>query len=97
MLAGGPHMARVGRRDAGETDLKLSWLVHLVSILLGILGALALSGAWVAGERGALFGLSQAHLFGDAIVPELMAIAASICTLVRLQLEGARRGRVALI
>lgn len=77
--------------------MRLSKLIHLASILLGIVGALALLGAWAAGEQGAVFGLSQAHLFSDAIVLELMAIAASVCTLVRLQLEAANPGRSPLI
>ena len=76
--------------------MRLSKLIHLASILLGIVGALALLGAW-AGEEGAVLGLSQAHLFSDAIVLELMAIAASVCTLVRLQLEAASPGRSPLV
>ena len=67
--------------------MKLSKLIHLISILVGVVGALALFGAWSAGENGTFFGFSQGHLFNDAIVLELIAIAASICTLVRMQLE----------
>jgi hypothetical protein len=77
--------------------MKLSRLMHVASILLGLAGALALIGAWAAGEEGAVLGLSQAHLFSDAIVFELMAIAASVCTLVRLQLEAASPGRSPLV
>lgn len=73
--------------------MKLSRLMHLTSILLGLVGALALIGAWTVGEEGAVLGLSQAHLFSDAIIFELMAIAASVCTLVRLKLEAASPGR----
>ena len=62
---------------------------------MGIVGAFCLIGAWVAGEGGRFFGLSQMHLFSDAAVFELMTIAMAVCTLVRLQLEneisGARR------
>ena len=67
--------------------MKLSKLIHLISILVGIVGALALFGAWIAGETGTFLGFSQSHLFIDALVFELIAIAASICTLVRIQLE----------
>ena len=67
--------------------MKLSKLIHLISILVGIVGALALFGAWIAGEKGTFLGFSQAHLFNDAIVFELIAIAASVCSLVRIQLE----------
>jgi hypothetical protein len=67
--------------------MQLSKLIHLVSILVGIVGALALFGAWSAGASGTFMGFPQAHLFNDAIVLELIAIAASVCTLVRQQLE----------
>jgi len=58
-----------------------------MSLIVGLVGVLALFGAWIAGEKGAFCGLSQGHLFYDAIVLELIAIAASVCTLVRMQLE----------
>lgn len=67
--------------------MKLSKLIHLISILVGIAGAFCLFGAWIAGERGTFLGFSQGHLFNDAIVLELIAIAASVCTLTRIQLE----------
>lgn len=72
--------------------MKLSKIMHLMSILIGIVGALALFGAWAAQENGTFLGLSQGHLFNDAIVLELIAIAASICTLVRIELEKANPG-----
>ena len=67
--------------------MKLSKLIHLISILVGIAGAFCLFGAWIAGEHGTFMGFSQGHLFNDAIVLELIAIAASVCTVVRIQLE----------
>lgn len=67
--------------------MKLSKLAHLMSIVIGIAGAFCLVGAWAAGERGIFIGVSQAHLFNDAMVLELIAIAMAICTLVRMQLE----------
>ena len=72
--------------------MKLSKLIHLISILVGIAGVFCLFGAWLAGENGNYLGFSQNHLFLDAIVLELIAIAASICTLVRIQLEAANPG-----
>ena len=42
------------------------------------LGVLALVGAWIATQKGALFGLSETHLFSDAIVFSLLGIAALI-------------------
>jgi uncharacterized membrane protein len=67
--------------------MKLSKVIHLMSLIVGLVGALALFGAWIAGEEGTFLGFSQGHLFNDAVVLELIAIAASVCTLVRMQLE----------
>jgi hypothetical protein len=67
--------------------MRLSKVAHLVSIVIGIAGAVCLIGAWAAGDRGTFFGSSQAHLFNDAIVLELITIAMALCTLVRMQLE----------
>lgn len=67
--------------------MKLSKLAHLMSIAVGIIGILALFGAWIAGEKGSFLGISQGHLFNDAIVLELFAIGMAVCTLVRIQLE----------
>jgi hypothetical protein len=77
--------------------MKLSKLMHVMSILIGIVGGLALVGAWAAPESGTFLGISQGHLFNDAIVLELVAIAASVCTLVRIQLEKANPGSSPLI
>ena len=46
---------------------------------------------------GTLLGSSQVHLFHDAIVVEMIAIAASVCTLVRLRLEKNNPGASPLI
>lgn len=67
--------------------MKLSKLAHLLSIVIGIAGVVCLVGAWAAGEGGTFFGYSQAHLFNDAIVLELITIAMALCTLVRMQME----------
>jgi hypothetical protein len=77
--------------------MKLSKLAHLVSIVIGIAGAFCLVGAWLAGDAGQFFGFSQGHLFNDAIVLELMAIAMAACTLVRIQLEAAAPGTSPLL
>ena len=67
--------------------MKKSSLMHWISIVTGIWGALALLAAWVAGEGGTAFGFSQSHLFNDAIVLQLIAISAGVCALYRRQLE----------
>lgn len=77
--------------------MKLSRVMHVVSGIVSILGFLALLAAWTAGSDGQVFGVSQAHLYSDAIVIELIAIAAAVCTLVRLQLEALYPGRSPLV
>ena len=77
--------------------MKLSKLAHLLSIVFGIAGAFCLIGAWAAGDDGTFSGLSQAHLFNDAIVLELIAIAMAACTLVRMQLEKDEPGSSSVI
>ena len=67
--------------------MKKSSLMHWISIVTGIWGALALLAAWVAGDGGTAFGFSQSHLFNDAIVLQLIAISAGVCALYRRQLE----------
>lgn len=67
--------------------MKKSSLIHGISIASGVLGALALVGAWLAGESGRIFGFSQLHCYYDAIILELISISAGICALYRRQLE----------
>ena len=71
--------------------MKKSSFIHSVSIVAGIWGALALIGAWFAGEGGTFIGFSQSHLFNDAIVLTLISISGGVCALYRRQLE--RDGR----
>lgn len=64
-----------------------SKVMHWVSIVTGIWGALALIGAWLAGENGTIWGFSQYHCYQDAIVLTLISISAGICAMYRRQLE----------
>ncbi|HCM36724.1 MAG: hypothetical protein A3J30_04350 [Candidatus Wildermuthbacteria bacterium RIFCSPLOWO2_02_FULL_47_9c] len=61
--------------------------MHFLGGAFGILGGLALVGAWVAGENGAVLGFSQQHLYFDAVVLTLIGISALVCTLVYLKQE----------
>ncbi|MBI2582942.1 hypothetical protein HYV98_01655 [Candidatus Azambacteria bacterium] len=45
-----------------------------LSIIIGLLGVLALVGAWVAGAAGTVLGMNQQHLYWDAAVLLLAAI-----------------------
>jgi hypothetical protein len=67
--------------------MKKSSFIHGVSIVSGIWGALALMGAWLAGQSGMIFGFSQQHCFYDAIILELISVSAGVCALYRRQLE----------
>ena len=67
--------------------MKYSSIMHGASIVAAIFGALSLIGAWIAEVTDTVFGLSQTHLFNDAIVLELIGIAAGICALYRRQLD----------
>jgi len=71
--------------------MKKSSLIHGVSIVTGIWSAMALLAAWIAGAEGTALGFSQAHLFNDAIVLQLIAISAGVCALYRLHLERGSR------
>ena len=67
--------------------MKKSSFIHGVSIVAGIWGALALIGAWLAGQNGTIWGFTQQHCYNDAIVLTLISISAGVCALYRRQLE----------
>ena len=66
--------------------MKWSPILHGISAISGIVGALALIAAWIAGT-GTLFGLSQGHFFEDAKALLLVSIAFGIGTLIHLKEE----------
>lgn len=67
--------------------MKKSTIIHGISIIAGIWGALALVGAWLAGEGGTIFGFSQQHCYNDAIVLTLISISAGVCAIYRSNIE----------
>lgn len=67
--------------------MKKSSMMHIVSIVTGIWGALALVGAWLAGDGGTIFEFSQQHYIYDAIILELISISAGVCAIYRKALE----------
>lgn len=71
--------------------MKKSSFIHGVSIVAAIWGALALVGAWLAGENGTIFGFSQQHCYFNAIILMLISISAGVCALYRRQLERGER------
>jgi len=62
--------------------MKWSPILHGVSAIAGIIGVLALMGAWVATFSGSFLGLSEQHLFNDAIALLLVSVAFGIGTLI---------------
>jgi hypothetical protein len=67
--------------------MRMSKVIHLVRILVGIAGAFYLFSARAAGENGRFFGYSGGQQFHGAIVLLLIAVAAGVCTLVWINLE----------
>lgn len=67
--------------------MKRSTIMHSAMIALGIAGAIALVGAWIAGTNGTFAGLTQEHLFWDALNLQGIAISAGVCALVYMQRE----------
>ena len=67
--------------------MKISKVLHVVSVLVGLTGVVMLLGAWTAGEGSTAFGLNQAHLFMDAIVLTLIAIWLQLGTMHHMKLE----------
>ena len=70
--------------------MKWSPTLHGISAISGIVGALALIGAWIAGT-GTFLGFSQEHLFNDSVSLLLVSIAFGIGTLIHMQEESKGR------
>ncbi|MDQ3075792.1 MAG: hypothetical protein M3Q34_01545 [bacterium] len=67
--------------------MKLSKVMHVVSVLVGLSGVVMLLGAWNAGENGATFGFNQAHLFMDTFALMLVAIWMQVGVIHHMKLE----------
>jgi len=64
--------------------MKWSPLLHGIAAITGILGALSLISSWLV-RTGTILGLSQNHLFNNAIGLLLASIAFGIGTLIHMQ------------
>ena len=71
--------------------MKWSPTLHLLTIISGIAGSLAILGAWFAGEGGKVLGLSETHLFSDATVLLLLSISLAIGVLIHRDQEKERK------
>ncbi|TAK58580.1 hypothetical protein EPO14_01920 [Patescibacteria group bacterium] len=67
--------------------MKISKILHVVSVIVGVAGIVALVGAYIAGPSGTVFGLNQNHLFIDAGIRILIAIWLQLATLHHMTLE----------
>jgi len=67
--------------------MKWSPVLHGISAITGIVGSLALVGAWIATVNGSFIGMSESHLFNDAIGLLLVSISFGIGTLIHLKEE----------
>ncbi len=67
--------------------MKISKILHVLSVVSGFAGVIALLVAWSAGENGIALGFSQIHLFKDAEILVLIAIWLSIGTIHHMKLE----------
>lgn len=70
----------------GVENMKWSPILHTVAATAGVVGALALIAAWIAG-KGTFLGFPQEYLFEDAKALLLVSIAFGIGTLIHKQEE----------
>ncbi len=67
--------------------MKISKVLHVISVLVGFFGVFMLIGAWRADFSGSFLGMTQDHLFKDATVLILVAIWLQIATIHHMMLE----------
>lgn len=62
----------------------MNWapILHALSVIAGFGGFLAVIGVWVTQQGREFLGLSQEHLFNDAIVLFLAAIVLALGTII---------------
>ena len=67
--------------------MKLSKIFHVLSVIAGLAGFIALVGAYIAGPNGMVMGFTQNHLFIDAGIRLLLAVYLQLATIHHMMLE----------
>lgn len=71
--------------------MKWSPILHMIAMITGIIGFLALVGAWIATVNGTFLSQTEQHLFNDAISLLLVSIAFGIGTLIHQNEEKGKK------
>lgn len=69
------------------TSIKWAPILHGVAAISGVVGVLALVGAWIATVNGTFLGFTQEHLFEDVKALLLVSVAFGIGALFHQQQE----------
>ena len=62
--------------------MKWSATLHILTVIVGIFGILALVGSWIATFSGSFLGFTEAHLFNNTISLMLIAVWLSFGTII---------------
>lgn len=67
--------------------MKLSKILHIVSVAVGVIGLGTLVAATIAGNSGLVFGFTREHLLFCSVVVFLIAIWIQIATIHHVMIE----------
>ncbi|MBP6942758.1 MAG: hypothetical protein KBB55_01805 [Candidatus Buchananbacteria bacterium] len=67
--------------------MKISRVLHVISVMIGFLGVGVLFVAAVAGQAGSVFGFSREHLLFCSIIVFLIAIWLQVATIHHVMIE----------
>lgn len=67
--------------------MKLSKILHIISVLVGFIGIGTLVSATIAGQTGLVFGFTREHLLFCSIIVFLIAIWLQIATIHHVMIE----------
>ncbi len=67
--------------------MKISKVLHIISVIVGLIGIGTLISATIAGQAGLVFGFTREHLLFCSIIVFLVAIWLQIATIHHMMLE----------